>query len=162
MGPRILFLLMIFIIFFVPRAFDESKPLSTAETRLIYSDVAERGTNYTFWSLWKSVFKSWLHWIGFCSAGCCCFNFLIFPRLTFCSTEPHYFLVLFLTFYSIQFVRGGLINSRFLILFFAISIACLAWRFLSYNCAVSKINDSGLSPVPKNVSFSDCVAGRCV
>jgi hypothetical protein len=47
-GPEYLISLQDFYYFFIPRYFSEEKPVSTAETRLIYPEVAERSTNYTF------------------------------------------------------------------------------------------------------------------
>ena len=104
--------------FFVPRAFDESKPLSTAETRLIYSDVAERGTNYTF-GLYGNLYLN-LGYIGlaFAPLVVVVLTFLYFRVSLSVVRRPHYFLVLFLTFYSIQFVRDSLNNP-------------LLWRRLS-------------------------------
>lgn len=135
------------------RALDENKPLSTAETRLIYPDVAERGTNYTF-GLYGNLYLN-LGYIGLALAPFLVFvlNFLYFRVSLIGVRRSRDFLMLFLTFYTIQFARGGLINYRFLIFIFSISIACLAWNFLSGNVSASKAEvGSLLSSPPKRIS----------
>lgn len=130
-----------FYYFFIPRALDEFKPLSTAETRAVYPEVAERGTSYTF-GLYGNLYLNF-GYIGLPLAPFLVFilNFVYFRIYLSEKREPYLFLVLFLVFYTIQFVRGGVINSRFMLFVISISIACLIWRFLSsmvYDARFSK------------------------
>lgn len=130
-GPAYFVSIDDFYYFFVPRLMVENKPLSTAETRLIYPDVAERGTNYTF-GLYGNLYLN-LGYPGLALAPVLIFilNFVYFRMSLSRVRSSTSFLMLFLTFYSIQFFRGGLINSRFLIFIFAILLASVIWKFLS-------------------------------
>lgn len=130
-GPEYFVSLDDFYNFFIPRVLNPDKPISTAETRLIYPEVAARGTNYTF-----GYYGNMLLNLGY--AGLFLFPFiLLMYQYLYYSYSLRYranaagFVIIFFCFYSIQFVRGGFINSRFLIFLFSIVAACLAWSMLT-------------------------------
>lgn len=130
-GPEYFVSLDDFYNFFIPRFLNPDKPISTAETRLIYPEVAARGTNYTF-----GYYGNMLLNLGY--AGLFLFPFiLLMYQYLYYSYSLKYranaagFIILFFCFYSIQFVRGGFINARFLIFLFSIVAACLAWSMLT-------------------------------
>lgn len=101
-----------FVLLFIPRYFWPDKPMSTAETRLVYPVVAEYGTNYTF-GLYSNLLLN-----------CGDFTYLIIPLFIIISNLLYFylvlnqkkskfnFIVLFFILYYIQFLRGGLINYR--------------------------------------------------
>ncbi len=109
---------------FIPRALMPSKPMSTAETRLIYPDVAYYGTNYTF-GIYANAFLN----VGY-------FFTLIIPLYLFITNYLYIkyvyyneekglkaFLIVFFLFYSIQFIRGGVFNTRLLLISISIILA---------------------------------------
>lgn len=108
---------------FVPRYFNEDKPMSTAETRLVYPEVADRGTNYTF-GIYANSFLN-LGYVGFVAVPVYVFfASALFYYFSVSRVRGFFsFVVLFYLFYSLQFVRGGMINSRLLFIFISILIA---------------------------------------
>jgi hypothetical protein len=109
---------------FQPRKIFPNKPMSTAETRLIYPDVAVYGTNYTFGLYANALLNT--GYLAFLIIPIFLFlmNFLYVKFVLFSHKKNlHYFLIIFFLFYSIQFIRGGLFNTRLIIIAIALIIA---------------------------------------
>lgn len=129
-GPSWLVSAQDFYYFFVPRSLVEDKPISTAETRLVYPEVAERGTNYTL-GLYANLLLN-LGYFGFIVIPfvILAVNFTYFYFSLYARRSAIAFFCLFLSFYSIQLVRGGVINSRYLMFLVSISAAIIMWNIL--------------------------------
>jgi len=109
---------------FQPRKIFPDKPLSTAETRLIYPDVAEYGTNYTF-----GIYANALLNIGYFAfiaipIFLIIMNYLYIKYILYSHKKNlKYFLLVFYLFYSIQFIRGGIFNTRLIIIGISLVLA---------------------------------------
>lgn len=143
-GPEYLVSLSDFYNFFIPRALNPDKPISTAETRLIYPDVAARATNYTFGYYANMLLNLGYVGLFFFPVILFLYQYLYYFCSLKCRASGAGFLVLFFCFYSIQFARGGFINSRFLIFLFSIAAACVTWSLLSRLALPSGLRRSNL------------------
>lgn len=130
-GPSYLISITDFYNFFMPRYFNPDKPISTAETRLIYPDVAERGTNYTFGFYANALLNLGYAGVFLAPIFLLVYQYVYYSYCVRFRSSASGFFVLFFCFYSIQVVRGGVINSRFLIFILSISVACFIWSMLS-------------------------------
>ncbi len=116
--------------FFVPRYFYPDKPISNAETRHVYPEVAATGTTQTFGIYGGSIIN-----LGF-------FSFLFIPIFylfytygyfyALYSTKKTYlkFFLIYCGVNAVQFVRGGVIDARLFRLFATFFLAYLIYRFL--------------------------------
>ncbi len=109
---------------FQPRKFFPDKPMSTAETRLIYPDVAFYGTNYTF-GLYANALLNAGYLAFLVIPIFLFFMYFLYVKFVLFSHKKnlHYFLIVFFLFYSIQFIRGGIFNTRVIIIAVALIIA---------------------------------------
>lgn len=104
-----------FAYFFVPRALDPDKPISTAETRLLYSDMLSdgRSTNITF-GLYGNLLIN-LGYLGIIIAPIFTF-FMNYIYIKLCNRLPLHksrdFILLYFFITYLIVLRGGIINSR--------------------------------------------------
>lgn len=116
--------------FFVPRYFNPDKPISNAETRRVYPEVAEIGSTYTF-----GIYGSSLINLGV-------FSFIFIPIFYFFYAYGYFsalyskkktFLNFFLIYCgvnAVQFVRGGFFDVRLIRLFVTFLLAYLIYKFV--------------------------------
>lgn len=116
--------------FFLPRYIYPNKPISNAETRLVYPEVAERGSSYTF-----GIYGSTLINLGavtfifipvfYFLYAYSFFNSLYSDRKTFIK-----FFFIYCGVNAVQFVRGGVFDVRLIRLFVTFILAYLIYRFV--------------------------------
>lgn len=115
---------------FIPRYFYPDKPISNAETRLVYPDVAAKGSSYTF-----GIYGSSLINLGV-------FSFLLIPIFYFFYSYGYFFALYankktyfnFFLIYcgvnAVQFVRGGFFDVRLVRLFITFLLVYLFYIFV--------------------------------
>lgn len=126
-----LFMLEDLYYMFIPRALVPSKPLSTAETRAVYPIIANNGTNYTFGIYANSLINvGWLSYlvIPFIIIFLNYYYVLLANRITKKSISN--FLIVFFVFYSIQVIRGGIFNTRIILVLIPIVLAYYVYVLL--------------------------------
>lgn len=121
--PFLLFLEDLYYLL-IPRALMPDKPYSTAETRLIYPEVADRGTNFTF-GIYANSFVN----IGELTLLILPIFYIylnyIYIKYVFFRHSKNFtsFVIIFFLFFSIQFARGGIFNVRLFFVFLSIFLA---------------------------------------
>lgn len=115
----------------VPRAIWKEKPLSTAATRLVYPEIADRGTNITF-GLYANALLN-LHYLAFWFIPFFLFiyNYLYFKVLNSHSKTILNFTLLYLSIKSVQFIRGGIIDLRILLILVMILLSYILFHIIS-------------------------------
>jgi oligosaccharide repeat unit polymerase len=120
-----------FIYMFIPRKIWEEKPMSTAATRLMYPEIANRGTSITF-GLYANVLMN----IGY-------FAFILIPLFIFLYTYLYFkvinskdknfinFIIVFFSINAVQLIRGGLLDTRVIRIFITLYIAYLLYKLMS-------------------------------
>lgn len=115
----------------IPRKLYPEKPMSTAETRLVYPDVAYRGTNYTFGLYANSLINTGYLFVFIVPIYLLIMNYLYIKYILIeKSRNLKSFLIVFFLFYSIQFVRGGLFNTRLLQIAISIILAYFIYTLI--------------------------------
>ncbi|QOP43234.1 oligosaccharide repeat unit polymerase [Sulfurimonas sediminis] len=117
---------------FIPRKLMPDKPMSTAETRLVYPSIASYGTNYTF-GMYANSFLN----IGYLSIiiiplFILMINFM-YIKYVYLSKNKSFnlFVIAFFIFFYIQFVRGGIFNYRLLMIYISLLLGFLAYKLLT-------------------------------
>ncbi|WP_420229169.1 hypothetical protein ACOBWA_09275 [Psychrobacter sp. ER1] len=126
-----LFMLEDLYYMFIPRAISPDKPLSTAETRAVYPSVAFNGTNYTFGIYANALMNvGWLSYliIPLMIMFLNYYYVLLSNRVTRKSITR--FLLIFFVFYSIQIIRGGIFNTRIILVLLPILLAYCIYLFI--------------------------------
>jgi len=115
--------------FFIPRRLYPDKPISNAETRRVYPEVAARGTTQTFGLYGGSILNLGL------------FSFIFIPVFYFFYTYAFFSSIYtrrksYLSFFfiycgvnAVQFVRGGVLDIRLIRLFVTFLLAYLIYQF---------------------------------
>ncbi len=131
---------------FVPRKLMPSKPISTAETRAIYPDVAKRGTNITF-PLKANLLMhmgSWAFYADWIVVAIC--QTLMIFGISRRTSAPGVigFAMLFCGIGFTLIARGGIFNARLLVM-----VSCILAAYAGYR-ALLRIQDGwnrgGLPP----------------
>lgn len=116
----------------LPRKLFPNKPMSTAETRLVYPDVGETGTNYTFGIYANALINVGYLFILVVPIYLFFANYLYIKYVLFNKKKDlKTFIVIFFLFYSIQFIRGGIFNIRLLIIGISLIVAYFIFLLIS-------------------------------
>ncbi|WP_460116804.1 hypothetical protein [Pseudomonas sp. S2_C03] len=117
------------LVAFVPRRLMPNKPISTAETRAIYPDVAKRGTNITF-PLKANLLMHLGHWAFYADwivvAICQTLMFIGISRRTRTPSISS-FTLLFSGIAFTLIARGGIFNARLLVI-----VLCIFAGYVGY------------------------------
>lgn len=114
---------------FIPRSLNPEKPVSTAETRLLYPEVAERGTNITF-GIYGNAFLHLGYFGALVPVLYLVGSSFIYIYLTRARKTWLNFSVAMLIVYSMQFVRGGVFNSRLIFVLLGLFVAIFAYELI--------------------------------
>ena len=114
--------------FFLPRSIFNEKPISNAETRRVYPNIAATGSTYTF-----GIYGSSLINLGIVSFFFIPFVFFIYSYGYFASLYSGkrnyiYFSMIYCGVDAVQFVRGGIFDIRLVRLLFTLMLAYLFYR----------------------------------
>lgn len=99
-------------VFFIPRHFYPDKPMSNAETRLVYPSVAANGSTWTFGIYGSSIINIGVLAFAFVPIFYFFYSYLYFAALTSASKSFFNFSMIYFGANAIQFVRGGVIDVR--------------------------------------------------
>lgn len=122
-----------FMYMFVPRRLYKEKPVSTAETRMVYSEMLEDGrtTNITFGIYGNLVVNLSAYSLFLAPMLVVLLGFIY--HLYFCKGAKlkvgSFFLMTMFLFYPLV-LRGGFINARIFLIFILIVIAVAIWHAL--------------------------------
>ena len=116
--------------FFVPRYFYPDKPISNAETRAVYPEVAAMGTTQTFGIYGGTFINIGLLTIIFVPAFYFFYSYAYIRSLY--ATQKSYlnFFLIYCGVNAVQFVRGGVLDARLVRLFITFLLAYLLYRFV--------------------------------
>lgn len=98
--------------FFIPRYFYPDKPMSNAETRLIYPNVAETGSTWTFGIYGSSIINMGVLAFLFVPFFYLGYSYFYFAALTSARKSFLKFSFIYFGANAIQFVRGGVLDVR--------------------------------------------------
>lgn len=116
----------------LPRKLFPDKPMSTAETRLVYPDVGARGTNYTFGIYANALINVGYSFVFVIPLFLFFANYLYIKYVYFNKKKDFKtFLIVFFLFYSIQFIRGGIFNARLIVILISLILAYGIFMILS-------------------------------
>lgn len=124
--------------FFIPRYFYPDKPMSNAETRLVYPDVATTGSTWTFGIYGSSVINIGVLAFAFVPIFYFFYSYLYFAALTSARKSFFNFSMIYFGANAIQFVRGGVIDVRLIRLLVTLALAYFLYIVLRYSFSLHR------------------------
>jgi hypothetical protein len=118
--------------FFLPRYIYPNKPISNAETRLVYPEVAARGSSYTFGIYGSTLINLGAVTFVFIPIFYFLYAYSFFSSLYSKRKTFMKFFFIYCGVNAVQFVRGGVFDVRLIRLFVTFILAYLIYRFFIF------------------------------
>ncbi len=114
--------------FFIPRLLFPGKPISNAETRTVYPDVAAIGSTYTFGIYGSSLLNLGVLSFLFIPAFYFIYSYMYFHSLYSRHKSFLNYFFIYCGVNAVQFVRGGVFDVRLIRLFVTFALAYFLYR----------------------------------
>lgn len=117
---------------FIPRRFFPDKPISNAETRAVYPEVAERGTTQTFGIYGGTLINTGLLALMLIPMFYMLYSYSYVKALYAKKRNYLNFILIYCGVNAVQFVRGGVLDARLIRLLITLLLSYVLYRGVLY------------------------------